>query len=680
MKFMKKLGAVMLSVAMLAISSVVPTANVSAVDNGGIVKTDDYTIGVDLSIWNVGGSSVLNYSAVDFAKMKADGCDFAILRIGFEGSSTRVDTLDLAFKEYYKRAREAGMKLGVYFYALGTSYEQAKQDAEWVINVIEENDMYFEYPICYDVEDGAHYALNATQLTNTCYGWAETLEMHGYYPAIYVNRELYKKISDDFKAEYDIWYRYIASADANATQYDPATLNISDQCSLWQYTMYQEFDGCSVQYTQNQLDGNVSYKDYTAIIEKNGYNNYGAKTNRNLASNKSYTIDADCDPEYNANLTDGVASTVSPEIDKSAWACVGQGPEGDPETCERCNGTITVDLGAVYDITSIATHVFKDENPNCINSIAINFSTDGVNFQEICGLELDYETTAPYWATGDIAQIKSDCALDGIDLNTEARYVRFSFSSRESAAECISLINEIEIYGDLAGEISNIAIDKKLEAPEAVRGYTAKLNDGKIATNFVVGTPDWYGLFFNSAAKDQNCPTAVGTVVIDLQQPCALDEIKLHYGSGSGVSALEGVKVFFSNDGENYSDVIVLDKLSSDAIGWFAADVTGIVARYVKVEVVMNANGYWGMFDEIEVYGVEPTNTHLRGELTNDGVIDMKDYGLLKRFCFGTASFDSEIAMKAADVNADDVVDMKDYGLLKRFCFGTANIDNPYVY
>lgn len=132
MKTKNKILAFCLSVLMIAISC----TGILAQNGGGIIKNENYTIGVDLSIFNIGGSKVLNYDSVDFAKMKADGCDFAILRIGFEGSATRANTLDLAFIEYYKRAREAGMKLGVYFYALGTTYTEAVDDAKWVIKVI----------------------------------------------------------------------------------------------------------------------------------------------------------------------------------------------------------------------------------------------------------------------------------------------------------------------------------------------------------------------------------------------------------------------------------------------------------------------------------------------------------------------------------------------------------------
>lgn len=244
--------------------------NASAMAGGGIQETEEYTIGIDLSVWNIGGSSVMDYSKVDFEKLKADGCDFAILRIGFEGSKTGENTLDLAFVEYYNRAREAGMKLGLYFYPLGTTYEEAVDDAEWVISVIEEHNMYFEYPIYYDVEDGKHYALNAKALTDLCLGWCETMENAGYFPGVYGKTDILDKLSDDFVSRYDCWLRYMKS-DRPTLQYSPEDTNVSDRCGLWQYTMFQKFDGID---EADDLDGNVSYKDYESIMRENGYNNY----------------------------------------------------------------------------------------------------------------------------------------------------------------------------------------------------------------------------------------------------------------------------------------------------------------------------------------------------------------------------------------------------------------------
>ncbi len=58
------------------------------------------------------------------------------------------------------------------------------------------------------------------------------------------------------------------------------------------------------------------------------------------------------------------------------------------------------------------------------------------------------------------------------------------------------------------------------------------------------------------------------------------------------------------------------------------------------------------------------------GDVNGDGVVDKKDYAIVKRYCFDTAVLNDQQLM-AADVNSDGVVDKKDYGLLKRHCFGT---------
>lgn len=69
----------------------------------------------------------------------------------------------------------------------------------------------------------------------------------------------------------------------------------------------------------------------------------------------------------------------------------------------------------------------------------------------------------------------------------------------------------------------------------------------------------------------------------------------------------------------------------------------------------------------------------LRGDVNENGVIDARDYFLLKRGFFGTYYLD-EGATYRADVNENGEVDARDYFLLKRNFFNTYVIPNPYVY
>lgn len=265
--FMKRFISIFM-VLLIVLCLFVPVTAIAEETSGQEKIQGDY--GVDLSVWNVGGSKVMDYSLIDFKKAKESGCEYAILRIGFEGSSTREDTLDLAFLEYYKMAREAGMKLGIYFYALATTYDEAVNDAEWVIKVIEDNNLYFEYPLYYDVETGPHYALSKAQMTSLCNGWCQTLEKAGYYGGVYGRADILNKLDDEFKSKYSLWLRYIKTDSPLGQQYDPDTLDKSADCHLWQYTMFQKFAGIQ----NDELDGNFCYINYAEFMAENGYNNY----------------------------------------------------------------------------------------------------------------------------------------------------------------------------------------------------------------------------------------------------------------------------------------------------------------------------------------------------------------------------------------------------------------------
>ena len=78
--------------------------------------------GIDVSSYQ--GS--INWAAV--AKTK----HFAILRAGtgFKG----VDNKDSKFKDNYRDAKNAGVKVGAYYYSYAQSVEGAKNEANWFLN------------------------------------------------------------------------------------------------------------------------------------------------------------------------------------------------------------------------------------------------------------------------------------------------------------------------------------------------------------------------------------------------------------------------------------------------------------------------------------------------------------------------------------------------------------------
>ncbi len=274
MNLMKRLAAALSALVMTVSLCAVGGISASAMQGAGLSSNMNYNVafGCDLSYHNVGGDT-LDYSLVDFAKMKADGCQFAILRIGYEPSASNGSkrVLDKAFVEFYNRARAAGMALGVYFYSGSLNYADAAEDAQWCMSIIEQYNMYFEYPIYYDIEEKEQNNLGSSAMNSLCLGWCETLEKAGYFPGIYAGQsQCLEKLTGTFKETYDTWVPNVKTDYDGGAQWNPNTMHKRDVANMWQYAWYEyEYNGIGL----NMLDVNVAYKDYPTIMQTYGYNN-----------------------------------------------------------------------------------------------------------------------------------------------------------------------------------------------------------------------------------------------------------------------------------------------------------------------------------------------------------------------------------------------------------------------
>ncbi len=334
MNIVKKIGAALMALTMLLSLCAVAAPTALAVSGGGAAGTGSiHAWGCDMSYYNVGGNT-LDYSMVDYAKMKADGCEYVILRIGYEGLSSGLRNRDPAFVGLYNKARAAGMKIGVYYYTCRMTYAGAVADAQWCIDIMQENNMYFEYPIYYDVEypgdsstgRKSHDDLTSAETTSLCLGWAETLANAGYFPGVYGGRYVLGDLQSSYTNNYDTWIASVKSA-TTGSQYNPWSDNTSfrTQYGAWQYKWYnaggtQVYAGSYWKDSYGYpLDCNVAFKDYPTIMETYGYNNMVTKHKISFETNGGSAVD----PVY---VKDGEAlvAPTSPTkyaFDFAGWYC-----------------------------------------------------------------------------------------------------------------------------------------------------------------------------------------------------------------------------------------------------------------------------------------------------------------------------------------------------------------------
>ena len=216
--------------------------------------------GLDVSAWQNPG--------LDFQNIANAGYKFVILRCG---TSVRKDT---CFEEYYASARAAGLDVGAYFYSYALSEAQARQEAYDVLSYIEGKT--FEYPIYFDMEEQFQTHLSTERRMEMCRTFCELMIENGYFPGVYSNLKWLTNYfdSEELCTYFDVWYaRYpLDSSDGSDPVYFEDwdyELPEASSYGLWQYTQSGRIDGVS-----GNVDLNIAYKDYPALIKKYGFNGY----------------------------------------------------------------------------------------------------------------------------------------------------------------------------------------------------------------------------------------------------------------------------------------------------------------------------------------------------------------------------------------------------------------------
>ena len=206
-------------------------------ENGFLRYEDDnYSseLGVDVSTYQ---------GEIDWNAVKQQGIDFAILRIGFRGyGESGKLVLDERYLDNVTKATEAGIKVGVYFFSQAINEEEAREEAQFVLENIQNH--LVEFPICYDLEkikyDDSARANNLSkeQRTQNAIAFCEEIKQSGYTPMLYANAKWLTTELDLIKLqEYDVWY-----ADYQEKPLFPYNFTI------WQYTESAQVDGISRKY------------------------------------------------------------------------------------------------------------------------------------------------------------------------------------------------------------------------------------------------------------------------------------------------------------------------------------------------------------------------------------------------------------------------------------------------
>lgn len=148
---------------------------------------------VDISTWNTG----VNYRAV-----RSDGIIAAILRAGYGRETSQEDS---RFETHYKGCRDAGLKVGVYWYSYADSVDDAEQEARACLSVL--GGRHLDLPVYFDMEESWQTSMGRGTLTAMAKRFCDTIEAGGYRAGVYSNLNWFGNYLnyDALRARYSIW-------------------------------------------------------------------------------------------------------------------------------------------------------------------------------------------------------------------------------------------------------------------------------------------------------------------------------------------------------------------------------------------------------------------------------------------------------------------------------------------
>ena len=188
-------------------------------------KDNKYQYGIDVSECQ---------ESIDWNAVKASGIQFACMR-----STKKNGTVDAQFERNVLGCMNNGIDYSCYKYAYALSHDQARQEADTVINLLQSMKM----PIWYDVEDSSLISLGKDGIEGVIMAFLGECKEAGFDVGIYCNKNWYDNyISQYLKDKFSFWVaRYGQNTGKLDEKYKPCGRNII----AWQYTSKGTVPGIS---------------------------------------------------------------------------------------------------------------------------------------------------------------------------------------------------------------------------------------------------------------------------------------------------------------------------------------------------------------------------------------------------------------------------------------------------
>ena len=197
------------------------------------------------------GIDVSGYQGnIDFGKVKKDGIQVVYIR-----SSEGTNYIDSKFEQNYKRARDAGLKIGFYHYVTARSVNQAEKEAQFFASVI--SGKVADCRLAMDFESFGN--LNKREINIIGLAFMKKLEeLTKKEVVLYSNAYTASRIWEGEVTNYPLWI-------AQYEVYEPENSGTWNSWAGWQYTDVGRVAGISNHVDRDKFTKEIFMSENTEI-------------------------------------------------------------------------------------------------------------------------------------------------------------------------------------------------------------------------------------------------------------------------------------------------------------------------------------------------------------------------------------------------------------------------------
>lgn len=164
---------------------------------------------------------------IDWAQVADAGVEFAFIRLGYRGYRDGALHEDEQVRQNLAGAKDAGLKIGAYFFSQAVSVEEAAEEAAFALEIL--GNTRLDLPLVYDweyVSDSARTARVSSETLMSCVEtFCNAVAKADIEPMIYFNQDLARTKLDLNALNHPFWLAKYAD-----------DLNYAHQVRCWQYT------------------------------------------------------------------------------------------------------------------------------------------------------------------------------------------------------------------------------------------------------------------------------------------------------------------------------------------------------------------------------------------------------------------------------------------------------------